>query len=65
MTIWAYCRKSVIWVSIDDGEALGMSDEKFWLIPIGLFLDLWACQKQFLGMEKPVREQSIDDMVPV
>jgi len=55
----------VIWASIDDGEALGMSDEKFWLIPIGLFLDLWACQKQFLGMEKPVREQSIDDMVPV
>jgi len=43
---------------------MGMSDEKFWLMPIGLFLDLWACHKQFLGIEKPAREQTIDDVVP-
>jgi len=34
-------------------------------MPIGLFLDLMACHKQFLGLEKPVRVLSIDDLVPV
>ena len=43
---------------------MGMKPEEFWLMPVGLFLDLWACHKQFLGLEKPVREQSIDDLVP-
>jgi len=33
-------------------------------MPIGLFLDLWACHKQRLGLEKAVREQSIDDVMP-
>lgn len=41
-----------------------MEPEQFWLTPIGLFLDLWACHKQFLGIEKPYREQTIDDVVP-
>jgi hypothetical protein len=31
---------------------MGMRTEEFWLMPISLFLDLWACHKQFLGMEK-------------
>ena len=44
---------------------MGMSDDKFWLMPIGLFLDLWACHKQFLGIEKPKVEMSIDDIIPV
>ena len=44
---------------------MGMGENEFWLMPIGLFLDLWACHKQFLGLEKPVREQTIDDVVPV
>jgi hypothetical protein len=43
---------------------MGMSAEEFWLMPIGLFLDLWACHKQFLGMEKPKRNWSIDDIIP-
>lgn len=43
---------------------MGMSDEGFWLMPIGLFLDLWACHKQFLGIEKPRRVWSIDDIIP-
>lgn len=34
------------------------------LMPIGLFLDLWACHKQFLGMEKPKQTFSIDDIIP-
>jgi hypothetical protein len=42
---------------------MGMKPEEFWLMPIGLFLDLWACHRQFLGLEKPAREQSIDDIV--
>ena len=42
---------------------MGMSENEFWLMPIGLFLDLWTCHKQFLGLEKPVREQSIDDII--
>ena len=40
-----------------------MSADDFWLTPIGLFLDLWACHKQFMGMEKAHREVSIDDVV--
>jgi hypothetical protein len=43
---------------------MGMGAEAFWLMPIGLFLDLWACHKQFLGMEKPKRTFSIDDIIP-
>ncbi len=42
---------------------MGMRPAEFWLMPIGLFLDLWACHKQFLGLEKGVMEQSIDDVV--
>jgi hypothetical protein len=43
---------------------MGMKPEDFWLMPIGLFLDLWACHKQFLGIEKPLKTQTIDDIVP-
>ena len=43
---------------------MGMKPEEFWLMPMGLFLDLWACHKQFLGLEKPARETTIDDVVP-
>jgi len=43
---------------------MGMSEEEFWLMPIGLFLDLWACHKQFLGLEKPKRHYTIDDVIP-
>ena len=42
---------------------MGMKPEEFWLMPIGLFLDLWCCYKQWLGLEKPVREQTIDDVI--
>ena len=41
-----------------------MEPEQFWLTPIGLFLDLWTCHKQFLGIENPYREQSVDDIIP-
>ena len=43
---------------------LRMSADEFWLTPIGLFLDIWACHKQWLGLEKPYREQTIDDLIP-
>lgn len=41
-----------------------MTDDEFWLMPIGLFLDLWACHKQFLGIEKPYIEMNVDDVIP-
>jgi hypothetical protein len=43
---------------------LGLTPEAFWLMPLGLFLDLWTCHKQFLGWEKPAREHSIDEVLP-
>ena len=43
---------------------MGMGSEEFWLMPIGLFLDLWACHKQFLGMETPKKTRTIDDIIP-
>lgn len=43
---------------------MGMDADDFWLMPIGLFLDLWACHKQFIGMEKPKRMLTIDDIIP-
>lgn len=42
-----------------------MAADEFWLMPIGLFLDLWACHKQFIGIEKVHRELSIDDVIPL
>jgi len=42
-----------------------ISDEQFWLMPIGLFLDLWEIHKQFLGIAKPKVSFTIDDVLPV
>ncbi|WP_164918997.1 hypothetical protein [Caproiciproducens sp. NJN-50] len=41
-----------------------MEPEQFWLTPIGLFLDLWACHKQWHGIEKPKKAVTIDDIIP-
>ena len=41
-----------------------MPADDFWLTPIGLLLDLWACHKQFLGLEKPKLSLSVDDLIP-
>lgn len=43
---------------------LGYSPEDVWLMPLGLLLDYMACHKQFLGMEKPKREVTLDDIIP-
>ena len=43
---------------------MGMEPEEFWLMPIGLFLDLWACHKQWHGIEKPVIAENIDTVIP-
>ncbi len=43
---------------------MGFSDEKFWTMPFGLFMDLWACHKQWLGLEKAAREITIDSIIP-
>jgi len=44
---------------------MGMSWEDFWYMPLGLFLDLWACHKQFLGLDKPKIEMTIDAVIPI
>jgi len=41
-----------------------MSADEFWLTPLGLFMDLWECHKQFVGIAKPYRELCIDDVLP-
>jgi len=40
-----------------------MYPDDFWMMPIGLFLDLWACHKQFMGLEKLHKALSIDDII--
>jgi len=42
---------------------MNIKAEDFWLMPLGFFLDLWACHKQFMGLEKPKRIFSIDDLI--
>ena len=44
---------------------MGVRADDFWLMPIGLFLDLWTCHKQFLGIEKPKKLATIDDIIPL
>ena len=43
---------------------MGMSANTFWLCPLGLFLDLWECHKQFIGVSKPKTELFIDEVMP-
>jgi len=38
---------------------MGMDAEEFWLMPIGLFFDLWACHKQWHGIEKPRKPERL------
>jgi hypothetical protein len=44
---------------------MGLSEDRFWLMPMGLFLDLWACHKQWLGLENAQHTVSIDDVLPL
>ena len=44
---------------------MNMDPERFWLMPLGLFLDLWTCHKQWHGIEKPDEQVSIDDIIPL
>lgn len=43
---------------------MGMIPDDFWFCPLGLFLDLWECHKQFTGISKPKVEMFIDDIIP-
>ncbi|EEU15811.1 TPA: hypothetical protein L0X63_002192 [Enterococcus faecalis] len=43
---------------------MGMTPDDFWFCPLGLFLDLWECHKQFAGISKPKVEMFIDDVIP-
>ena len=44
---------------------MGLSADEFWFMPIGLFLDLWTCHKQYVGIEKPKKNLTIDDIIPL
>jgi hypothetical protein len=44
---------------------MGLSDERFWTMPFGMFMDLWAGHKQWFGLEKAAREMTIDNVVPL
>jgi len=46
---------------------MGMSAIDFWLMPLGLFLDLRACNEQFCGRAKPLRDDGdlIDEFCSV
>jgi hypothetical protein len=35
-----------------------------WLMPIGYLMDLWECHKQFIGISKPRKEYTIDEVIP-
>ena len=43
---------------------LSLRMEEVWLLPFGLLMDLWECHRQFLGLAKPKRELTIDDVIP-
>ena len=43
---------------------LSLRMEEVWLMPFGLLMDLWECHRQFLGLAKPKRELTIDDVIP-
>lgn len=43
---------------------MDMTPDDFWHCPLGLFLDLWECHKQFTGISKPKVEMFIDDVIP-
>jgi hypothetical protein len=43
---------------------MGMGEDDFWLCPLGLFLDLWECHKQWHGLAKPKTEHFIDEVYP-
>ena len=44
---------------------MGMEPEYFWLLPFGLFFDMWVCFKQWHGIEKPKVEADIDTIIPI
>lgn len=43
---------------------LNLTQTEFWLMPFGLLLDLWECDRQYNGLAKPKREQFIDEIIP-
>ena len=43
---------------------LYLIQDEVWLMPFGLFLDLWECHKQYNGQVIPAHEYYIDDIIP-
>jgi len=43
---------------------LNRSEHETWLMPLGHLMDMWECHKQFLGLSRPRRLMTIDDVIP-
>lgn len=43
---------------------LNLNQDEFWLMPTGLFLDLWECHLQYHGIKKAKTEHYIDEIFP-
>mgnify|MGYP004468042915 FL=1 len=41
-----------------------LSQDEFWLMPFGLFMDLWECHRQYNGISKPKQNLTIDEIIP-
>lgn len=44
---------------------LHFTQDEVWLMPIGQLLDLIACHQQYMGREKPKRDLSLDEILPI
>jgi len=43
---------------------LGLSEDEFWLMPFGAFMDMWECHKQYEGISKPKKQTYIEEVIP-
>lgn len=39
--------------------------QEFWLMKFGLLLDLWQCHRLEIGVVTEVKEETIDDAIPL
>lgn len=43
---------------------LHLSADEFWCMRFGLLLDLWECYRQEQGFAKPLKMETIDEVIP-
>ena len=40
-----------------------IKQDEFWLMPFGLFMDLWEGHRQYNGISKPKQNLTIDEII--